>query len=341
MQMQATEQVTAIASGVLDKSIASASDALLGLQQADGHWVFELEADDTIPSEYVLLRHHLGEPVDAALEAKIANYLRRRQGSHDGWALVQDGDFDMSASVKAYFALKMIGDSIDAPHMVRAREAIHARGGAINSNVFTRFTLAMYGVVTWRAVPVLPIEIMLLPMWSPFHLNKISYWARTTIVPLMVLAVLKPLAKNPKGVGIDELFLEDPRSLGLTAKAPHQSWGWFLLFRALDKVLRVAEPFFPKMLRRRAIDAALAFTEERLNGEDGMGAIYPPMANIVMMYDALGKDENFPPRAVTRLGIDKLLVIGEQEAYCQPCVSPVWDTALACHALQEVGGEET
>src|SRR5882757_6809393 len=134
------------------------------------------------------LRHYLGEPVDSVLEAKIANYLRRVQGEHGGWPLVQDGAFDMSASVKCYFALKMIGDSVDAPHMARARQAILSRGGGINSNVFTRFMLAFYGVVSWRAVPVLPVEIMLLPMWSPFHLNRISYWARTTIVPLMVLA---------------------------------------------------------------------------------------------------------------------------------------------------------
>jgi squalene-hopene/tetraprenyl-beta-curcumene cyclase len=301
--------------------------------------VFELEADDTIPAEYVLLRHHLGEPVDAALEAKIANYIMRRQGSHGGWALVQDGPFDMSASVKAYFALKMIGHSVDAPHMARAREAIRSRGGAIHSNVFTRFTLAMYGVLTWRSVPVLPIEIMLLPMWSPFHLNKISYWARTTIVPLMILAVLKPLARNAKGVGIDELFLQDPKSIKTAAKAPHQSRAWFTLFSALDRVLRAIEPFFPRKLRARAIESALAFIEERINGEDGMGAIYPPMANIVMVYDALGKPADYPPRALTRRGIDKLLVIGENEAYCQPCVSPVWDTTLACHAMMEAGSE--
>ena len=321
----------------LESSITRATQALLGFQRSDGHWVFELEADDTIPSEYVLLRHHLGEPVDAALEAKIANYLRRRQGAHGGWALVADGDFDMSASVKTYLALKIIGDAIDAPHMVRARQAILARGGAIHSNVFTRFTLAMYGVLTWKSVPVLPVEIMLLPLWSPFHLNKISYWARTTMVPLMVLAALKPRARNPKGIEIDELFLQNPRSIGMTPKAPHQSWGWFFLFRALDGVLRGLEPLFPKHLRQRAIAAALSFIEERLNGENGMGAIYPPMANIVMMYDALGKPDDFPPRAATRHGIDKLLVVGEEEAYCQPCVSPVWDTALTCHALMEAG----
>ena len=339
MQMQPTNQSGGIAGAVLERSIASATSALLGLQQADGHWVFQLEADDTIPSEYVLLRHHIGEPVDAVLEAKIANYIVRRQGAHGGWALVQDGPFDMSASVKAYFALKMIGHPIDAPHMARAREAIRSRGGAIHSNVFTRFALAMYGVLTWRSVPVLPIEIMLLPMWSPFHLNKISYWARTTIVPLMILAVLKPRARNAKGVGIDELFLQDPRKIGMSAKAPHQSWGWFTLFSALDRILRLAEPFFPKKLRARAIERALDFIEERLNGEDGMGAIYPPMANIVMVYDALGKPADYPPRALTRRGIDKLLIIGDNEAYCQPCVSPVWDTTLACHAMMEAGSE--
>src|SRR5256885_12282404 len=195
-EMLSVDQTAAVDSESLEKSISQATQGLLGYRQSDGHWVFELEADSTIPSEYVLLRHYLAEPVDAELEAKIANYLRRTQGAHGGWPLVHDGPFDMSASVKSYFALKMIGDSVDAPHMVKAREAIRARGGAAFSNVFTRFLLALYGVVTWRAVPVLPIEIMLLPSWSPFHINKISYWARTTIVPLMVMAALKPLAKN-------------------------------------------------------------------------------------------------------------------------------------------------
>ena len=323
----------------LEASIASATRALLGSRQPDGHWVFELEADSTIPAEYVLLSHYLGEPADTALEAKIANYLRRVQGAHGGWPLVHDGDFDMSASVKSYFALKMIGDSPDTAHMVRAREAILSRGGAIHSNVFTRFMLAMFGVMSWRSVPVLPVEIMLLPRWAPFHISKISYWARTTMVPLMVLAALKPRAKNVNGTGIDELFLQEPHSIGMTAKAPHQSWGWFLLFRGLDSVLRVIEPLFPNQLRARAIDAAVAFIEERLNGEDGVGAIFPPMANTVMMYEVLGKPADYPPRALTRRALEKLLVVTEHEAYCQPCVSPVWDTSLTCHAMLEAGNE--
>lgn len=324
----------------LDASIDAARAALLGYRRDDGPWVFELEADCTIPAEYVLLRHYLGEPVDAALEAKIAVYLRRTQAAHGGWPLVHDGEFDISATVKAYFALKMIGDSIDAPHMARAREAILARGGAIQVNVFTRFLLTMFGILTWRSVPVLPVEIMLLPMWSPFHLNKISYWARTTIVPLMVLAALKPRAVNRLGVGLDELFLQDPQSIGMPARAPHQSRGLFTLFGAIDAVLRVIEPLIPNRLREHAIGRAIAFVEERLNGEDGLGAIYPPMANTVMMYKVLGYGEDYPPRAITRRGIDLLLVIHDDEAYCQPCVSPIWDTSLTCHALIEAGGDE-
>ena len=325
--------------GVLQASIDAASNGVLSFRKPDGHWVFELEADATIPAEYILLRHYLAEPVDHELQRKISNYLRRIQGAHGGWPLVHDGEFDMSASVKAYFALKMMGEDPNADCMVRAREAIRSRGGAIHSNVFTRFLLAMFNVTTWNTVPVLPVEIMLLPRWFPFHLNKISYWARTTMVPLMVLAALKPRAQNLGGIGINELFLQDPLTIGTTARAPHQNKLLFAAFDVLDKILRVAEPFFPKRLRQHAIDKAIAFVEERLNGEDGLGAIYPPMANTVMMYEVLGFPADHPPRAITRRGIDRLLVIHEDEAYCQPCVSPIWDTALTAHAMLETGGE--
>jgi len=339
--MSSTPSEITIDKAKLEGSIASATKSLLECQQSDGHWVFELEADATIPAEYVLMRHFLAEPVDAELEGKIANYLRRIQGAHGGWPLVHDGPFDMSATVKAYFALKMIGDDIDAPHMKRAREAALERGGAINANVFTRFLLSMFGVLEWRSVPVVPVEILHLPAWFPFHLNKMSYWARTTVVTLIVLAAKRARAKNPKGVGIDELFLQDPRSIGTHARAPHQSRGWFAFFSCIDTLLRAAEPYFPKKLRQSAIDKAVAFFEERLNGEDGVGAIFPPMINAVMAYDVLGYPEDYPPRAIQRRGIDKLLVIKDDEAYCQPCVSPVWDTALTAHAMLEAGGEDT
>jgi squalene-hopene/tetraprenyl-beta-curcumene cyclase len=324
----------------LDSAITAATDALLAQQRPDGHWVFELEADATIPAEYVLLKHYLGEQADPALEAKIAVYLRRIQGDHGGWPLFHAGDFDMSASVKAYFALKMIGHAPDAPHMRRAREAILARGGAAGSNVFTRILLSLFGILDWRSVPVMPVEIMLLPRWFPFHLTKISYWGRTVIVPLLVLMALKPRARNPRGVTIDELFAEPPDTVGPPAKAPHQRRALFALFRSIDALLRVTEPWMPKASRQRAIDKAVAFVTERLNGEDGLGAIYPAMANSVMMFEVLGYPADHPDRAIARASIDKLLVVKDDEAYCQPCVSPIWDTALASLALLETGSEQ-
>ncbi|HUZ67759.1 MAG TPA: squalene--hopene cyclase [Beijerinckiaceae bacterium] len=324
----------------LDEKINKAARALMALQRDDGHFVFELEADATIPAEYVLLTHYLAETPDIELEAKIARYLRRIQAPHGGWPLFHDGVFDVSASVKAYFALKMIGDSPDAPHMSRARKAILAHGGAAQSNVFTRALLALYGQVPWRAVPVMPVEIMHLPMWFPFHLTKVSYWARTVLTPLMVLTALKPRACNPRGVAISELFTTPPNLVRTWPKGAHQAPPWTSLFGGLDRVMRLLEPRFPARSRKSAIDKAVAFVTERLNGEDGLGAIFPAMANSVMMFAALGVLGADPRRAIARRSIDKLLVVKENEAYCQPCVSPVWDTALACHALLEVGSPE-
>ncbi|QGR83919.1 squalene--hopene cyclase [Burkholderia multivorans] len=333
-----TDMATLSASTVpaeLDAAVARATDALLAAQNADGHWVYELEADSTIPAEYVLLVHYLGETPNLELEQKIGRYLRRIQQADGGWPLFTDGAPNISASVKAYFALKVIGDDENAEHMQRARRAIHAMGGAEMSNVFTRIQLALYGAIPWRAVPMMPVEIMLLPQWFPFHLSKVSYWARTVIVPLLVLNAKRPLAKNPRGVRIDELFIDPPVNAGLLPRQGHQSAGWFAFFRVVDHVLRAVDGLFPAYTRERAIRQAVAFVDERLNGEDGLGAIYPAMANAVMMYDVLGYAEDHPNRAIARKSIEKLLVVHEDEAYCQPCLSPVWDTSLAAHALLE------
>ncbi|HYZ23380.1 MAG TPA: squalene--hopene cyclase [Rhodopila sp.] len=328
----------AVDDAALLDSVTRAADALQRRRKPDGHFVFELEADATIPAEYVLLEHFL-DRIDAELEAKIGVYLRGIQGAHGGWPLFHDGAFDLSASVKAYFALKVIGDDADAPHMRRAREAILAAGGAERTNVFTRAQLALYGELPWRGVPVMPVEIMHLPLWFPFHLSKVSYWSRTVIVPLLVLMALRPRARNPRGVTIRELFRTPPEQVRDYIRGPYRSaWGRF--FKAVDSVLRVAEPWFPRGIRKRAIDKAVAFVTERLNGDDGLGAIYPAMANTVMMFDTLGYPADHPDAAIAWAAVRKLLVIEPERAYCQPCLSPVWDTSLAGHALAEVGVAE-
>jgi len=329
---------TAPSLDTVDRAVDRAGAALRAAQRADGHWVFELEADATIPAEYILLRHFLGEPVDAGLEAKIGRYLRRIQSAkHDGWPLFHAGGFDVSASVKAYFALKMIGDAVDAPHMARARAAILKAGGAEAVNVFTRIQLALYGAGSWDAIPTMPPELILLPRWFPIHLSKTSYWARTVIVPLLVLGAVKPVARNPRGVRVDELFTGRPAPL--KSQAADRKRLWAAGFAALDRMLKATDGLWPSGLRQRAIETCVAWVTERLNGEDGLGAIYPAMANSVMMFDCLGYPPDHPDRAIARESVERLLVVKEDEAYCQPCVSPVWDSALAAHAMLEAGGE--
>jgi squalene-hopene/tetraprenyl-beta-curcumene cyclase len=315
----------------VEDAVRAATAAILAQQKPDGHWVYELEADATIPAEYVLLVHYLAETPNPELERKIGVYLRRIQGDHGGWPLYHAGAFDISATVKAYFALKMIGDDINAPHMARARAALHARGGAIKANVFTRVLLCLYGEASWNDVPTVPPELILLPRWFPIHISKMSYWARTVIVPLLTLCALKPLAKNPRGIHISELFV--PGVGAASPRAPHQSAGWSAFFGGLDRLLKIVP--WPRGMRATAIEKCRAWTTQRLNGEDGLGAIYPAMANSVMMYDVLGYSRDHPDYVIARRSVENLLVIKDVEAYCQPCVSPVWDTALVAHALLE------
>lgn len=319
----------------LAASIGRARDALLSRQHREGYWCFELEADCTIPAEYILMMHFLGE-IDRELEAKLAVYLRDRQQPGGGWPLYPGGPLDLSCSVKAYYALKLAGDSPSAPHLVRARRAIRAAGGAAGCNVFTRITLALFGQVPWRAVPFTPVEIVLLPSFAPFHLGKVSYWTRTVVVPLTILCSLKPRAKNPGQVHIRELFLRPPE------KEKHYfPWRSPLnrLFLVLDRAGRLLERSIPQRVRKRAIREAERWFVERLNGQDGLGAIFPAMVNAHEALACLGYPPEHPYRKTAREALRNLLVIGARSAYCQPCVPPVWDTALACLALQEEGSE--
>ena len=242
--------------------------------------------------------------------------------------------------MKAYFALKMIGDDVDAPHMARARAAILAYGGAAKSNVFTRALLALYGEIPWRGVPVMPVEIMLLPKWFPFHLDKISYWGRTVLVPMLVLMTKKPRAKNPRNIHIGELFTTPPEEVKVWPKGEHQTWPWANIFGQIDKLLRLIEPHMPNGPRERSIELAMTWTTERLNGVDGLGGIFPSMVNSLLMYDVLGVPDADERKKQAREAIERLLVVHDAEIYCQPCVSPVWDTCLTAHTLLETGDED-
>jgi len=315
--------------------IAEQRARLLDCQQSDGHILFELEADSTIPSEYVLLHHFLGE-IHEDRQAKIAVYIRRIQNLDGSWPLFHDGDGNISATIKAYWALKLIGDPLDAPHMARARAWILSQGGAANANVFTRIMMALFGQIPWRGVPVMPVEIMHLPVWFPFHLSKVAYWSRTVLVPLLVLYAYKARAANPTGLDIRELFVVPPEEHKVYNVNPNGARAGNL-FLQLDRLLQVVEPYFPKRSRRNAVVKAEKFFLERLNGEDGLGAIYPAMANSVMAMRVLGYPDDDPAMMIARKSIEKLVIETADEVFCQPCLSPVWDTGLAAHALMEAG----
>jgi squalene-hopene/tetraprenyl-beta-curcumene cyclase len=318
---------------VLDNALS----ALLGKQQADGHWVFEFEADAGITAEYVLLMHFLGESLEPTLQTRLARYLRDRQQAEGGWSLLQGGRFNLNASVKTYFALKLLGHTKDEPHMQRASTLIRQHGGAANCNVVTRIWLALYNVIPWRVLPLIPVEVMLLPRWFPFHLSKIFCIPRLFTVAVSVLQVLRPTARNPQDVGITELFIHPANETTPLPRAPHQNRVWFVCFSAIDRLLHRIDPWRPKGRRKKALDTAVAYVTGQLNGEDGYGATLPTIAISLIMLQALGYPRDHRAMQTARRACEKLLVVTEQQAYCQPCVSPVWDTAWACQALLETG----
>ncbi|NOQ12934.1 MAG: squalene--hopene cyclase, partial [Methyloprofundus sp.] len=315
----------------LDDAIKNAQDKLLSLQHKDGYWLFELEADCTIPAEYIMMMHYLDD-IDVTLQAKLAVYLRAQQSTDGSYPLFLGGEGDISCSVKVYYALKMAGDLPDQPHMARLRDYILSQGGAAKANVFTRIALAIFEQLPWRGVPFIPVEIMLLPSWFPFHIDKVSYWSRTVMIPLFILCTLEAKAKNPLNIDILELFVVHPDKemhyfpeRGLLNK--------FFLF--LDALGRKSRILVTDKMHQTAVTRAKNWFTERLNGEDGLGGIFPAMVNAYEAMLLLGMPADHEQVVTARKAIDKLLVIKKNEAYCQPCLSPVWDTGLTLLALQE------
>jgi squalene-hopene/tetraprenyl-beta-curcumene cyclase len=237
--------------------------------------------------------------------------------------------------------MKMAGDSTHATHMEKARQWILARGGAAKGNVFTRIMMAMFEQIPWRGVPYMPVEIMLLPKWFPFHLDKVSYWSRTVMVPMFILCTYKVKARNPKRIGITELFVTPPdqeRNYFAHVKTP---LGKSVL--VVERMGRLMDPLIPGFVRRKATDKARDWFMERLNGYDGLGAIFTAMVNAYEAMDYLGIPADNERRQIARAAIDRLLVIKDDMAYCQPCVSPIWDTDVATlnrtHSLKYLKGE--
>ena len=320
----------------LTDAIESAKNKLLEQQHDDGHWIYELEADCTIPAEYILMNHFVGE-IDDDTEQKIAQYLRDQQNEEGGWSLFTGGDFDISCSVKAYYALKIAGDDPHEEHMVRARNMILNHGGAANANVFTRILMALFGQVPWRATPFIPAEVLILPKWFPFHIDKVSYWSRTVMVPLFILCTMKPAAVNSRGIDIRELFIIAPEKEQNYFKVTTPLTRAFLI---LDHLGRLAEKLVPRFVRQYSIRKCEQWFLARMNEEHGIGGIFPAMVNVYESLVILGYPKEHPARIQARQAIDALLIKRGNTMYCQPCLSPVWDTCLASQTIIECETEE-
>jgi squalene-hopene/tetraprenyl-beta-curcumene cyclase len=315
----------------VDVAIRRSQEHLLQLQSPAGYWVGELEADSTITSEYLLFRHLLGTP-DPDLERKAVRYLRERQAGDGSWNLYEAGAGDLSATVKAYFAMKMAGTSPEDPAMTRARDWVLERGGPTQANVFTKITLALFGQYPWGGIPAMPVEIMLLPRASYFNLWEISYWSRTVLIPLLIVMDRRPVHPVPRGRGVDELWahhlhLDDP------AYARRAFLSWKNIFIGLDGFLKTWEAFGPRPWRAKAIRAAHDWLVPHMSAPGGLGGIYPAMVNGILAMRLLGYTDDHRLISGQLKEIEALTLEEAYRFHVQPCVSPVWDTSLAMNAL--------
>jgi squalene-hopene/tetraprenyl-beta-curcumene cyclase len=333
----------------LDSALQKGECWLLSQQDTErGFWVEELEADTTLTSEYVMLRRFL-DLVDLERERKAIRYLLHTQLEDGGWPIYSGGPADISASVKAYFALKLAGISADEPRMQRARDLILQKGGVVQANVFTKIALALFGQYDWRGIPCMPPEIFLAPQWFYFNFYAVSYWSRTVIIPFLIIFAHRPVCIISKEQAIEELFLQPRHEVDYAQVPPlHRDstlLSWRNFFVWVDGLLRLYEAYPIQTLRKKALNDAQRWLIEHMDGEGGLGAIYPAMANSIFALRALGYSTDHPLLQKALKEIEALEISSNSSGggashstlHLQPCLSPVWDTALTMNSLIERG----
>jgi squalene-hopene/tetraprenyl-beta-curcumene cyclase len=308
---------------------------LLSAQSQEGYWWGELEADTTLESDYILYLHILGE-LDSPKTAKLARYIRDRQLPDGGWSIFYGGPCELNATVKAWVALRMAGDAADAPHLKRARAKIHELGGLEQTNSYTRFYLAMVGAIGWDFVPAIPPELMLLPDWFPINLYEMSSWTRGIVIPLAIVYAHKPAWRLPEGVRVDELFVKPG------TRPPSLAWdkqivSWKNIFLALGAGIKFYERLTWLPFRRIALTRARNWMLERLERSEGLGTIYPAMMNSIFALHAEHGDTSDPLLAREINFLARYEIEEADTLRVQPCISPLWDTAIAMVSLEEAG----
>ena len=342
LEMPAEEESVAVAdSGSeidarLDAAIERATDALIAKQAPGGWWVGELQGDSILESEYILLKWILGQEGDPDL-IKIANFLRGLQNEDGGWSLYPGGPADVSGSVKAYFALKLMGDDPSAPHLTKARELIRSLGGAEKSNTFSRFYYACLGQISFDSCPSIPPEVVFLPKWFYFNLYNVSAWTRTMILPLGIVTTLRPVRELPPNLGIRELYVDYNAGNTLGTPEPGFPRSWRDFFLRVDRILKRYEESPMQALRERSMHEAEKWLLERMENSEGLGAIFPPMVYMLIVLKAMGYPDDHPVVKKAHKDLKDFYIEEGDTIRLQPCVSPVWDTGIALHALAETG----
>jgi len=317
----------------VDGALELGRDHLLSLRNPDGHWCGDLEGDTVLEAEYALTLLFLGQ--ENGRFEKLARRLRTHQLEGGGWAIFPGGPPEVSASIKAYFVLKLAGDSPDAAHMRRAREVILSLGGIAAANTYTKIYLALFGQYPWASCPAVPPEMVLLPDWFYVNVQEMSSWSRGIFVPLSILWSHKPVVEIAPGHGIQELQAPDRPDRELSPSRAERRWRAF--FVAVDRGLRLLEAGGLRPLRRRALKAAEDWILMRLDRTDGLAAVFPSIANTAMALEVLGYSRDHPAIRSQLDALAKLEIDHETELQIQPSLSPVWDTALATTALRAAG----
>ena len=320
---------------LVEQATARSVESLLSQQGREGYWWGELEADTTLESDYILYLHILGQ-LKSAKVPKLAKYIRERQLPDGGWNIFYGGPSELNATVKAWVALRLAGDSATAPHLERAKQRIHDLGGLEATNSYVRFYLAMVGAVNWDVVPSIPPELMLLPDWFPINIYEMSSWTRGIVIPLAIVYGHKPDWRMPRGITVDELFKTEgakPRSFVWDKRV----FSWRNVFLALDRALKLYEYSPWKPLRKMSLARARKWMAERLERSEGLGTIYPAMMNSIFALVSEGCDESDPLLAREIRFLERYEIEEKGTIRVQPCISPVWDTAIAVVSLAEAG----
>ncbi len=326
----------------VETSLHRSTEWLLSQQAEEGYWCAILEGDSILESETILLDAYLGRLHLPRVE-KAARALELSQNADGGWGMYPGAPIEVSASVKAYFALKLCGRPASAPHMLRARQAIRAAGGADRVNSFTRFYLALLGQIDYKYCPAVPPEAVLLPKWLPINMYRISAWSRTMVVPLAIMWAKRPVRHVPAQHGIEELFINLPhqwpalRSPGLPPVP--KLFSWETVFRCADRLAKFLESNRIRPLRKLAMRKAERWMLDRFVDSDGLGAIYPPIVWSRIALECLGYDSSTAEVRYCDEQLDVLIYDSADQTHLrvQPCESPVWDTTIAIRALDSAG----